>query len=342
MFDDRITTRLGALVTLVVIVAIALSLRGGPMVSGSTLSIRVYMNHPGKLRAHADVQLGGRVIGTVGSIRLVTTNEARKPNHLLYPLGGVVMEVVLKTRYTDWVRGNSEFFVNTKGLIGEAYLEIAPPPATEEMLPPIVDRNAVRGIDPARMEHIIVTSFMNARRFGALLTELEPSMKMLRAEISSLMQSLQELEPTLAENQLGDSIARALEEFATLKQQFEVDAPSLSQLYQQSQALANGVSIQLALLQGQAQTLSQELTRIQGKIPGDMSEKFTRVANQAKRSLATFRQTLANVQTLMAKVEAGMGTIGALLNDEEFVDDRKKLGRYIKRHPWKFLTRPLD
>ena len=37
-----------------------------------------------------------------------------------------------------------------------------------------------------------------------------------------------------------------------------------------------------------------------------------------------------------------MGTVGALMNDKEFADDAKKLGRYIKRHPWEFLTRPLN
>lgn len=342
MFDDRITTRLGALVSVLLILAIAISLRKGAMVAGSTLSVRVYMDHPGKLRAHADVQLGGRVIGKVRSIRLVTTNEARKSDHLLYPSGGVVMELILKTRYTDWVRLNSEFFVNTKGLVGEAYLEIAPPPATEEMLRPVAENDALRGIDPARMEHIIVTSFMNARRFGELLAELEPSMNLLRTEMKSLMATIEQLQPTLAENQLGDSIARASEEFAILRQEFDVDAPSLSQLYQQSKGLAKAVNTQLELLELQVASLAQKLARIRGKIPGDMLEKFDRVATQAKRSLGTFRQSIHNVQTLLAKVEAGMGTIGALLNDEEFVDDRKKLGRYIKRHPWKFLTRPLD
>jgi len=343
LFDDRITTRLGAIVAFLLVIAMVLILRKDDTFAGKTISLRVYMNHPGALRAKADVQLGGRVVGDVQSIRLVTSNEARKSGHLLYPTGGVLVQIRVRSKYLSWICSNSEFFVNTKGLIGEAYLEIAPPPASEEMLPPVKNNDAIRGIDPARMEHIIVTSFLNARRFGALLEELEPSMYILRVEMRELFKTLNELEGQQESyGSFPDKLAQVSDNFAKVRAQFDEGGPSLAQLYSQAQALGRAANGQLQVLALQADSLPAHLVRIRNTIPGAMSEKFARAIRSAESSLVTFRKTMSDVQTLFAKVEAGMGTIGALLNDEEFVDDRKKLGRYIKRHPWEFLLRPLD
>ena len=79
---------------------------------------------------------------------------------------------------------------------------------------------------------------------------------------------------------------------------------------------------------------------MQNKLPEDLGAKYRLAILNARSSLKTLEGTVANLEDLAQRVAAGHGTVGALMNDPEFSDDAKKLGRYLKRHPWKLITRP--
>lgn len=345
--SDTLATRVGAALSVVLVAAIVLVLRVDFSDVGPAVRVRVYMKHPGPLRASADVQLAGRKIGRVDTVQLVTANQARSEEHPLHPAGGVVLSVLIKKTYTPWVRLNSELFVNSKGLIGESYLEVAPPPATEEMLPPVEEGDRIRGIDPARMEEIIVTSFLNAKRFGALLAELSPSMNQLRTDLSELQATLDQLIPGNGSPPLGEMIAFAADEFAALRASFaELEegsgVPSPSDLRRQGRRLATRAQHDFASVSLALDTLTSQLQRIQGQVPPELWTKFDGAVTKARTSLTQLEATIAKVDQLASQVASGIGTVGALMNDKEFSDDARKLGRYIKRHPWKLVTRPID
>lgn len=338
MFEDRTVLRVGAVVSILLVAAVVFALQIDLRDLGPTAKIDVFLSHPGALRADADVQLGGRKIGTVHAIRLVTSHEARSPDHPLYPDGGVVCQVWVRNKYLFWVRGNSELFVNSRGLIGESYLEVAPPPGDEEMLRPVRTGDRLRGIDPARMEHVIVTSFDNARRFAALLEELGPSMQLFRDELTALGTTIDSLQPeATAFAAIGDSAGRASDEMARLREGFaDYD---LEVLQVQGQRLIAQARSDLAAIDAALDILSRDLRVIEARLPADLTGKYRQVASDAQTQLATLRSTIATLRELAQLIEQGSGTIGALMNDPEFSDDAKKLGRYLKRHPWKLLTR---
>lgn len=341
MFEERLVLRVGAIVSLILVIGVVAALQVNFRDLGPTAKVAVLLSHPGPLRADADVQLGGRKIGTVHAIRLVTSNEARHPEHPLYPDGGVLCEVWIRKRYLPWVRLNSELFVNARGLIGESYLEVAPPPGDQEMLRPLRSGDQVRGIDPARMEHIIIASFENARRFGKLLEELRPSSELLRDEIEILRITLRKLQPDPNSfDSFVASLDRASSELATLQKGFEPG--SLAQIQAHSQRLFRQARQDLELVDSALGQLDTELAAVQRQLPPDLAAKFHKLADDAQVQLATLRRAVATLRDLAKRVESGSGTIGALINDPEFSDDAKKLGRYLKRHPWKLLTRPPD
>tara|TARA_R110002096_G_scaffold434832_5_gene658252 strand:- start:56629 stop:57672 length:1044 start_codon:yes stop_codon:yes gene_type:complete len=343
--SDITATRVGAALSLLLLLSVVLVLRVDFGDVGPAVNVRVYLAHPGPLRTSADVQLAGRRIGRVERVQLVTANQARAPEHLLHPAGGVVLSLAIKKKYVPWVRRNSELFVNSKGLIGESYLEVAPPPASEEMLVPVQEGDKVRGIDPARMEEIIVTSFLNAKRFGALLDELSPSMNQLRAELDQLTQTLSELTQESGV-EVGDAIAFAGDEFQTLRKTFAEAASdglaSPSDLRRKGAQLATRARRDFASLSIALDALGAQLQRIKGRVPPDLFAKFDVAIARARQSLAQLETTIAKVDQLASQVASGIGTVGALMNDKEFSDDAKKLGRYIKRHPWELVTRPID
>jgi ABC-type transporter Mla subunit MlaD len=344
MFDSRITLRIGAVVTTLLIAAVVVVLQVDLRALGPTVRVQVYLEHPGPLRAEAAVQLAGREIGRVDTIRLVTSNEARSADHPLHPAGGVVLEVRVRKKYLRWVRKNSELFVNSKGLIGEAYLEVAPPLATEDMLASIAEGDRLRGVDPARMEHIIVTSFLNARRFGTLLEELEPSMDQLKAESFELAETLAKLELEVEPGTyqaIRASASDASGSFDELRATLSADnLTSFSALERSSKRLVKLVRAELGSMSADLDLLSARIDAVRARLPADLGAKYSRAIADARTNVATLESTISKLEDLAERVAAGHGTVGALMNDPEFSDDAKQLGRYLKRHPWKIITKP--
>ncbi len=339
MFNERIAIRVGAAISVLLIVSVVVALRVDFRGLGPTIRARVYLKHPGPLRASADIQLGGRKVGRVDSIRLVTAQEASPSDHILHPSGGVVLSILVRKKYLPWVRRNSELFVNAKGLIGESYLEIAPPPASEEMLGPLRDGDEIRGIDPARMEEIIVTSFQNAERFSALLGELRPSMIQLRNNLGELNATLDTIAPIASES--WTALSQVVSEYEQLHETLGA-VPSLAGLRAQGQRLAANARHELGAVSQALDQLSTRLHAVKGRVPKDLWERFERATTSASASLARLEATMEHIEELSDRVASGIGTVGALINDKEFSDDTKKLGRYIKRHPWELLVRPAD
>jgi hypothetical protein len=342
MFDSRLTLRLGAAVSLLLIAAVVFVLQVDFRDLGETVHVQVYLKHPGPLRAEADVQLAGRKIGRVDYNPLLPSHESRSNTHAHHPEGGGVLEVLLRKKYLPWVRTNSELFVNSKGLIGEAYLEVTPPPAEEPMGSALVQGDQVRGIDPARMEHIIVTSFLNARRFGALLDQLQPSMDKLKLESALLAETLSGLEvPPGTYASLASSAARAQVSFGQVRAKMQLEgSPSLGTLQRKGTRLLALVRGELADISSELDLLELRIEAVQNRLPPDLSAKYRVAIKDAKENLAKVDAIVAKLEDLAERVAAGQGTIGALMNDPEFSDDAKKLGRYLKRHPWKLITRP--
>lgn len=341
--SEKSAIRVGAVLSVLLLAAIVIVLRIDFRDLGPSIRVRVYLSHPGPLKASADVQLAGRKIGRVDSVHLVTANQAESADHPLHPQGGVVLSVLVKKKYLPWVRQNSELFVNAKGLIGESYLEVAPPPATEEMQRPLRDGDRLRGIDPARMEEIIVTSFLNAKRFGALLQELEPSMDALRSDLETLGATVDSLTSEETETPLGETFTVFRSELDTLRATVDAEnLPSAEHLQSKARKLATRARTDFGAVSRSLNVLQARIQTVKDQVPPDLWTKVEAATSDARQTMARLERTVAKVEQLAEQVSSGMGSVGALMNDKEFSDDAKKLGRYIKRHPWEFLTRPVD
>ena len=59
-----------------------------------------------------------------------------------------------------------------------------------------------------------------------------------------------------------------------------------------------------------------------------------------ERAVARTQKTVATLGELVAMIERGQGTVGALLNDAELFDDAKSLGKMLKNNPWRVVAPP--
>jgi ABC-type transporter Mla subunit MlaD len=99
----------------------------------------------------------------------------------------------------------------------------------------------------------------------------------------------------------------------------------------------------LEALGPEAAVVTANLARVRDHLAG--SDPIVR----AEQVIATIRGVLDKLEPLLAKVDElgerianGEGSIGRLMQDPEFPEDAKDLGKIMKRQPWKIIARPPD
>ena len=344
MFDDRIARRVGVIVMALVAVAAAAVLLVDCSRLRPGIGVTIHYAHIGGLAEGADVQIAGRVVGTVTGVQLLPAAAVRDPRHPLHPGGGVAVHVRLQKRYASWAQTDSDYFITAKGIIGEAYMEIGPGQVVRADRRGLEDGDQLRGIDPARMDQVLVRSFHNMTEFRRLLEDIEPSARELRAAVERLSETLRVIEPKPgAYAALGAGITRFRVALDSLTSGWKAEgiAPGdLFALADAAGAFADRARAELALVGAALDRLRADLDRVRGSIPPDQFDRIDRAIASARASVAKVERIVATGQELAQRIERGQGTVGALLNDPEFIDDAKQLGRILKREPWRVIGHP--
>src|SRR5690349_22086870 len=143
-----------------------------------SITVTATFHQVGQLAEGADVQIAGRVVGQVDAIQLVPKS------------GGVALRLRIQERYAGWAAPNGEYFITAKGVLGEPYLEIGPPPDGAARTRGLEDGDTVRGIDPPRMDQVLVRSFANMTAFRRLVDQVTPSARQLRTALDALATEL--------------------------------------------------------------------------------------------------------------------------------------------------------
>ena len=73
---------------------------------------------------------------------------------------------------------------------------------------------------------------------------------------------------------------------------------------------------------------------------GHLAESKSEEQNTFLVSLAKLEGILKTGESLFAAIARGEGTIGGLINDPEFSDDARQLGKLLKRQPWTVFGHP--
>src|SRR5438876_248657 len=146
--ERALQLRVGALIL------VALGLLGGFVVLLGSFSLSggrrlaVDFDFSGNLQAGAPVKISGIKVGKVEEVAF----HGGKLDERVKRRVQVRATVWIEDRARESVRQNAEFFVNTAGVLGEQYLEIAP---GDYDRPPLDFALPVRGVDPPRTDLIV-------------------------------------------------------------------------------------------------------------------------------------------------------------------------------------------
>jgi phospholipid/cholesterol/gamma-HCH transport system substrate-binding protein len=300
----------------------------------SGLTINVDYNFSGAIQQGAPVKISGIKVGRVADLLFMggQLTEKGEPIH-------VRLVLTLEERARPVLKENTEFFVNTQGLLGENYVEIVPHGGES---PPIQAGATVRGVDPARFDLLFA-------RLYEFLDSVSELMKNDKGTFVDLMRSVGSLASTL------DNALKANDEdlSRTIKNAAAATDRASQVLDSMKTALGDGKSLARTLEnvdEGSA-VLKRELPETMKKLQhaldqvnrlgdalGDVDRAKVNTALQnATSALEEASAMLKDARAITKRVKGGQGTIGLLVQDDEIYDDLKELLRDLKQHPWKMI-----
>lgn len=328
--DERLGRRVGAILLVALIAAGTLVVTlYGRIQWHRTITFEVAFEHIGTLHEGAPVMQAGQRLGVVRAIRLAPPDATSAP--------GVRAVVQMERRFVPRVAQNAVFFIGTKGLFGEKYLEVGPPPDSARA--PVTDGVVLRGVDPPMMDRVLIRTWQNLSISKRFLEEVGPEFRALTASLDELAAEFAALAPAggdLAEAASSlRGVANAASAFQATLLDAGVDATSLSSLRTRANELRTAAERAVSSLAESAAQLEGSLRLAVDRIPPDLRKRVTAIADQLKDLRLRLPALAAQADGIAARIRNGQGTVGSLLHDPEFSDDAKQLGRTLKRNPWR-------
>lgn len=341
--DERLGRRVGMVVLPALLGLIVLLVGLQRWSLRETLVATVYFENVGPLREGAEVQVAGRIIGKVLSISLVPARQATKPDHPLAGHDGVAVRIRLQQRFAHMAPLNGTYFISAKGVLGERFVEIGGPPDNGPRERALRAGDEVRGVDAPYLDRTIWRSYLSLQITQSFLAEIAP-------HVTTLMRVVDELEVTLAQLGVGVRARALMASVDELREQARATlAPWQGEAMTWSDLVAATERARLTLARTQdlvseirvrAAVATDTLARIEGQIPADLGERIASTLATVERAIERTKQTMATAAELMAMIERGQGTVGALLRDPEIFDDAKAMGKMLKSNPWRIVAPP--
>ncbi|WIG97445.1 MlaD family protein [Myxococcus sp. SDU36] len=333
MDERRLELKVGALVLSTIMGVLVLLWLMGELKLGSETGLAVDFGHTGNVVEGAPVKLGGVQVGRVQDIELQP--ERRDAQGRPLP---VRMELAVAPEAVGALRKDARVTVATVGILGEPYLELNPGSARER-LPP---GTAMRGTDAPRLDVLAeqLTRFVDL--LSQMLEEDPEAIRGLAANVSRLARTLDQL---LTENRgdvkvLASELAAAskdLRQLAGLAREAFQPGGKGARLLDDAAAAAAVVRRDLPGLTKSAGTTLDGLAAVTGPLGPEDGARVKLALERLTAASGQLESIAARADRVLAKLEAGEGTAGAVLQDGTLYDELRSLVTDLRKHPWKVL-----
>ena len=334
MDERRLEMKVGALVLGAVLGVLGLLWLMGELTTGGEPVLSVDFAHTGNVVKGAPVKLGGVVVGRVEEIGLEPDRRDERGQPLPVRMGLWVKPEALAA-----LRADARVTVATVGPLGEPYLELNPGSASSSPLPSGV---ALRGTDAPRLDLVAqqLSAFLDMAS-GALADDPEGLQK-LAANVSRLTSTL---DTVLNENR-GDlrmitgelsAAAKDMRTLAKLARETMQTGGTGAQLLGDAAETVSLVKRELPGISGTASKTLNGMSMMMGGLDAKDGERVKLALERYTSAGEKLDQIAARADRLLARIEAGEGTVGALQKDKQVYEDIRGLLSDLRKHPWKVL-----
>jgi phospholipid/cholesterol/gamma-HCH transport system substrate-binding protein len=171
--------------------------------------------------------------------------------------------------------------------------------------------------DPEALQRVVVGMSNLATTVDGVITENRADARALAIDLAAAAKDLRELSALAKkEMQPGGKGNALLDDASAAARTLRADAPELSK--------------RASVALGGLANLTGGFTEADGEKVRSAIAKYSAVGDKAD-SIAT------RADRILARLEAGEGTLGAFNKDKQVYDDLKSLLADIRKHPWKIL-----
>ncbi len=339
--EKHLEFKVGAMILVALALLVTFVLILGDWHFGERRQVDVYFQNPGGLTAGAVVKVAGRKVGVISEMTFLGQTGP------IHPASGrpslVRTRVEIDEEVARTMRKDVRFYITTKGMLGDPFLEIDPGVHPETLDPKI----PVFGTDPPRLDLFLADAAELVTGLNRLLQTNADNLDKLLGGTARLVG---ELEAVVAEDggtgerarigKIMEGVEGLVEETRTLVQGAQdkyIDDPGVARTMDNLESITTKLDREINPLIRDTREALAIIDRL-GETIGPEEQKNIKNALARLDDIATRAdRTLANVDTMVAKMRRGEGTVGQLMTDEEIYDDLKELLRDIKHHPWKLI-----
>lgn len=328
--------KVGLFIAAAAILLVALVLMLGNFSLGGGYVVYVDYDFSGNIQPGAPVKISGIKVGKVEEVRFMGGQLDETGTRRVQ----VRLVVWLQNRARETLRQDAEFFISTRGVLGEQYLEIVP--GDDYDRPPIEPDSVLIGSNPPRIDLLMSRLYEVLEVVSQVLHEERERIRTLLASSASAVDELNRL---LVDNReaIGELIVSgnqlAREATGTLSRVNEGlgDPRIIGKTMRDADALLVTANQSVNALTPPAQGLLTDATRVTGLLTEERVERALTAADKAVVAIDRASGLVANVDGLVTDLRQGKGTAGALLVREEIYADLREMIRDLKRNPWKFF-----
>ncbi|MBN2341942.1 MAG: MCE family protein [Deltaproteobacteria bacterium] len=340
--ERRLELKVGAMILAALIILVVFVLIISDFSFAKTEEVDIYFQNPGGLSAGVAVKVAGRKVGKVTEMTYMGQSGPVNPLTGRPCLVRVRME--LEKTVFDSLREDAHFYITTKGVLGDPFLEIDPGVSES----PVKKSKKLFGTDPPRLDLFLADAAELVRALNRLLVTNADSLDQLIKGSANLVTAVDTFV------QSGDEVGESKQRFGRILENVEqitadtrvlvqnvnekyVDNPDVVKTIKNLRSVSGKLDRELEPLMTDVRETMAVLNRL-GNTVGPEEQKAI------KESLARLNQVtqradsaLVRVNAMIGRLQNGEGTVGQLLQDEEIYDDLKELLRDIKHHPWKLI-----
>jgi phospholipid/cholesterol/gamma-HCH transport system substrate-binding protein len=340
--EQHLELKVGAMIIVALALLVTFVLILGDWSLETRRTIEIHFYNPGGLSGGAPVKVAGRKVGAIEEISFL--GQAGPVHPVTQRPSLVRCRIEIEEDVVSSLRADARFYITTKGVLGDPFLEIEPGFAAS----PIDLKQPLFGIDPPRLDMFLADAAELVTGLNSLLGRNSKELDVIiggTARLVGSVEGMMDADGGVGEE--GPRLSRILEgveglvgETRTLvtgaREKF-IDDPSVERSLDNLESLSRKLDRDLEPLIADVRRALEAVDRL-GEVLGPeeqaaVKDALGRLDDIARRADGA----LAQVDGMVERMRKGEGTVGQLLGDEELYDDLKELIRDLKQHPWKLI-----
>lgn len=286
------------------------------------------------LKEGAEVRISALRVGRVLAIRQgITAGEPPLKARLRADLW-------IERGQGDFIRRNSIFYINSRGPIGERYVEVVP--FEGEPWSAAAPGEVFRGIDAPRLDNLLQQAHFVVEALLELTHDIRPDLRELIQRSTNMRALWDQLVPAGQLTRLSQGVMRdvkAAMDLWGLLQESTLTRTSWTQLVGTVKHLSQEHRHDFKNLTPKIEALSHDYLELQRLLPTGQQLRLKQAFNKLRYSVQNVESMQNSIKQMAKFVQGGQGTVGRFLTDPTINDEIKETHRILKESPWLTLVR---